>query len=224
MWICWMLKAWLIFQVLALCQSNWTKLKTSANTLFMVFSISTSTFCLRICVAVENIVKGDIYCLYFCANCCPFFPGQGYWNLPRFVTYWKVMPFLINTIISWLLLLILLLLLSPPNKTKERNHPECLTEHLSLLRRAQFVQVCVSLTAINWVHYPFSLGKFTILPQELLSCCALPCWCTWTSQWCTIQSVDSQSSNCMSFTTCWRWGTIWGPAVIAGRVWALPKP
>lgn len=36
-------------------------------------------------------------------------------------------------------------------------------------------------------------------------CCVTSWWATWITPWCTTWSGDSLSSNCTSYTTCWRY-------------------
>lgn len=50
-----------------------------------------------------------------------------------------------------------------------------------------------------------SLPRCVMCLKGLSWCCATLWWAMWITPWCTTWSGDSLSSNCTSYTTCWRY-------------------
>lgn len=50
-----------------------------------------------------------------------------------------------------------------------------------------------------------SLPRCVMCLKVLSWCCVTLWWATWITPWCTTWSGDSLSSNCTSYTTCWRY-------------------
>lgn len=69
-----------------------------------------------------------------------------------------------------------------------------------------------------------SLPRCVMCLKVLSWCCVTLWWATWITPWCTTWSGDSLSSNCTSYTTCWRY-SLTTPAHVPGLVSAAhPSP
>lgn len=68
-----------------------------------------------------------------------------------------------------------------------------------------------------------SLPRCVMCSKVLSWCCVTLWWAMWITPWCTTWSGDSPSSNCTSYTTCWRYSQ-WIPAQVPQLIAAAHPP